>query len=414
MAPTNGTDPGQSATKTTSSRKCGNLKNCHPGSAVGAIRDLTQPSTKTTNPKAHRLMNILLLSAYHSASHRYWCEGLMAAFLEHNWTLRSQPARHFSWRIEASGWLWALGDDAAFQQSYDLIIATSLTQVVTLKAQCPALRDVPLWLYFHENQFAHPLSNQQQAAHQTAWQFKSLENAFCADWISFNTHFNRDTFFAGAEKLLKKFPEIIPGDPLTKLKQRSDVLAVPLSDRFSVLREQEKDSRLIVWNHRWEWDKQPQRFLNALIKLKQNNADFRLAMLGSGGGRGEVYAQERQLLNEQVVHWGEASESEYEYWLGRAGIGVSTSLHDFQGLAMLELAQAGATCIVPRRQAYPECLPAAVFFDGNEQDASEEETELAATLSNCLGQSTRQHPLPLSWSELQTGYRQIIERLAAV
>lgn len=354
-------------------------------------------------------MNILLLSAYHSASHRYWCEGLMAAFPEHNWTLRSQPARHFSWRIEASGWLWALSDDAAFQQSYDLIIATSLTQVVTLKAQCPALRDVPLWLYFHENQFAHPLSNQQQAAHQTAWQFKSLENAFCADWISFNTHFNRDTFFAGAETLLKKFPEIIPGDPLVKLKQRCDVLAVPLSERFSALSEREKDRRLIVFNHRWEWDKQPERLLNAAIRLQQSGVEFRLAMLGSGGGRDDAFAKERQLFQDRIVHWGEASESDYEYWLGRAGIGVSTALHDFQGLAMLELAQAGATCIVPRRQAYPECLPEAVFYEGNERHADAEAAELAATLALQLKQRKPQHYRPQQWSDLQTLYRKKLQ-----
>ncbi|PTY35790.1 hypothetical protein BGP77_00200 [Saccharospirillum sp. MSK14-1] len=356
-------------------------------------------------------MNILLLSAYHSASHRYWCDGMMAAFPEHNWTLRSQPARHFSWRIEASGWLWALSDDAAFQQHYDLIIATSLTQVVTLKAQCPALRDVPLWLYFHENQFAHPLSNQQQAAHQTAWQFKSLENAFCADWVSFNTRFNRDTFFNGARKLLKKLPEPLPGDPLMKLEQQSAVLPVPLTDRFLPLRAQPKDPALIVWNHRWEWDKQPQRLLNTLLALAREGVEFRLAMLGSGGGRGEAFAKERAALGERIVHWGEASAADYEDWLGRAGIGVSTALHDFQGLAMLELAQAGATCIVPKRQAYPECLPEAVFYNGQADDASADTAELVAKLRDCLGRSFTPQPIPPSWARLKADYRRVMERL---
>lgn len=357
-------------------------------------------------------MNILLLSAYHSASHRYWCEGMMAAFPEHNWTLRSQPARHFSWRIEASGWMWALSDDAAFQQSYDLIIATSLTQVVTLKAQCPALRDVPLWLYFHENQFAHPLSNQQQATHQTAWQFKSLENAFCADWVSFNTHFNRDTFFAGARKLLQQFPETLPGDPLSRLEQKFDVLPVPLTDRFVDLREHEKDPRLIVWNHRWEWDKQPQRFLQALLALQDQGVVFRLAMLGSGGGRGERFAEQRQALGERVVHWGEATAAEYEHWLGRAGIGVSTALHDFQGLAMLELAQAGATCIVPRRQAYPECLPEAVFYKADEGNAQAESVALVTALKAALMKPAAAQPLPKDWRLLKPEYHAKIRSLA--
>lgn len=342
----------------------------------------------------------------------------MAAFPEHQWTLRQQPARHFSWRIEASGWLWALSDDSAFQQRYDLIIATSLTNVVTLKARCPALRDVPLWLYCHENQFAHPLSDQQQRAHQTAWQFKSLENAFCADWISFNTRFNRDTFFAGARQLLKKFPEQFPGDPLQKIDSLSDVLPVPLTERFAHLSEQPKDPKLIVWNHRWEWDKQPQRLLDALLHLRRQGVEFRLAMLGSGGGRDDRFASTRQALADCIVHWGEANDEDYSHWLGLAGFGVSTALHDFQGLAMLELAQAGATCILPRRQAYPECLPEAVFYDGQPDDAAAESEQLAATLRACLsatpGHDGRPHAMPFTWAKLNADYRAVLERLAGV
>ena len=49
----------------------------------------------------------------------------------------------------------------------------------------------------------------------------------------------------------------------------------------------------------------------------------------------------------------------------------SCALHDFQGLATLELAQAGATIVVPRRVAYPECLPDAHFYEGSEADATQ-------------------------------------------
>lgn len=362
-------------------------------------------------------MKVLLLSAYHAASHTYWCDGLMAAFPEIDWTLKTQPARHFSWRLRASGWLWALADDPDFKQRYDLVIATSLVDLSTLKARCPALRDVPVWIYCHENQFAYPLSDRQQASHQTDWQFQNIVNLLSADWISFNTRYNRDTFFDGATKLLKRFPEPLPGKPLQRLKRLSDVLPVPLTDELASLRDQPKEPDLIVWNHRWEWDKQPDRFLNALVRLKQAGVGFRLAMLGFGGGRTAEFDDQREALGERVMHWGEASKDTYRDWIGRAGIGVSTAIHDFQGLSMLELAQAGATVVVPNRLAYPECLPGASFYPGSEKDPARDVDDLVTVLTALLNGEAEPAPIrgrfPL-WRDLAESYRDKMNIIASM
>ncbi len=361
-------------------------------------------------------MRVLLLSAYHSASHRYWCEGLLAALPKIDWTLKTQLARHFSWRVRASGSIWALANDPDFARRYDLVIATSLTDVVSMKALCPALRDTPLWLYFHENQFAHPISDRQWASHQQSWQFKSIQNALCADWISFNTAFNRDTFLDGADGLLKKFPEKLPGRPLDRIIERSDVLPVPLTGRFASFRESPKHPARIVWNHRWEWDKQPQVFLDALVALHHQGYEFELAMLGSGGGRGkETFGDEAGILREHIVHWGEADEAAYAELIRSAAIGVSTALHDFQGLAMLELAQAGATVVVPRRVAYPEVLPGACFYEGAPGEPGADAAHLKAILAKLL---TSGCPAPINhaqlptWEQLEGNYRARIEALS--
>lgn len=337
----------------------------------------------------------------------------MAALPEIDWTLKTQPARHFSWRVRASGWLWALADDPELAADYDLVMATSLTDVVTLKALCPALRDTPLWLYFHENQFAHPLSDRQWASHQQGWQFQSIQNALVADHISFNTAFNRDTFFTGAQALLRKFPEKLPGRPLDRLENNSEVLPVPLTDRFCAFRESPKRKNRIVWNHRWEWDKRPEHFLHALIALHKRGLDFELAMLGSGGGRQpEQYAEERKLLSDHIVHWGEADTATYTDFMRTADIGVSVALHDFQGLAMLELAQAGATVVLPRRVAYPEVLPGACFYEGSESDPQADAHELKAVLADLL---TGDCPPPVdpadlpTWDRLAEVYRKRIQ-----
>ncbi|TVP78862.1 MAG: DUF3524 domain-containing protein [Puniceicoccaceae bacterium] len=364
-------------------------------------------------------MRLLLLSAYHSASHRYWCEGMMAALPEFDWTLKTQPARHFSWRVRASGWLWALAEDPDLARDYDLVIATSLTDVVTLKACCPALHNTPLWVYFHENQFAHPISQRQWTSHQRSWQFQSIQNALCADRIDFNTAFNHDTFFTGARQVLKQFPERLPGKPLQGLEKNSGVLPVPLTERFAPFRQAPKDRRLIVWNHRWEWDKQPQRLLDALAGLVAEGIDFELAMLGSGGGRkaGEFDAY-RQLLDHRVRHWGEADEATYTAYMRKAGIGVSCALHDFQGLATLEMAQAGATVVVPRRVAYPECLPDAHFYQGSETNAAADTAHLKEALKQALSTTAPAPPTApenlSTWRKLADAYRQRIRQITVV
>ncbi|WP_051208381.1 tRNA-queuosine alpha-mannosyltransferase domain-containing protein [Saccharospirillum impatiens] len=360
-------------------------------------------------------MQVLLLSAYHSASHAYWCKGLMDAFPDIDWTLKTQPARHFSWRVEASGLLWALADDPDMERHYDLIIATSLSDLTRLRAFRAHLAAIPTWLYFHENQFAHPRSASQATDHQIGWQFLSIQNALCADWVSFNTEFNRRTFFAGARKLLRRFPEKLPGEPMVRIERHSDVLPVPLTDDFAALSGHAKEPDLIVWNHRWEWDKQPERFLAALVRLREAGVGFRLAMLGSGGGRNGEFDQQRQALGDAVVHWGEASRDDYAQWVARAGIGVSTALHDFQGLSMLELAQAGAQVVVPNRLAYPECLPTARFYDGSEGDARRDIDDLAEALKATLaeGKAASKPSIPL-WQDMAGRYTGRIAAIASV
>jgi len=214
--------------------------------------------------------------------------------------------------------------------------------------------------------------------------------------------------------LLKRMPERLPNKPIAKLKAHSDVMPVPLSEDLSSLRESSKDPALILWNHRWEWDKQPQRLLSALIELKQEGVSFRLAMLGTGGADDDRFAKERKILADRIVHWGEADASSYREWLGRAGIGVSCALHDFQGLAVLEAAQAGATVIIPERVAYPECLPEALFYEGSSKDEAIEVADLKEALRSAL-QAGKPKPVSLDsiplWSQWGEAYAERIETL---
>jgi len=95
-------------------------------------------------------MRILLLSAYDAHSHRRWRQGLVAAFPEWRWTVLTLPPRFFSWRVRGNSLSWAFSERETLEQSYDVLVATSMTDLSALKGLVPAL------VYCHENQFAYP------------------------------------------------------------------------------------------------------------------------------------------------------------------------------------------------------------------------------------------------------------------
>ncbi|MDC0414664.1 DUF3524 domain-containing protein, partial [Gammaproteobacteria bacterium] len=106
---------------------------------------------------------ILLLSAYDAMSHTIWRRRLAAMFPEHEWTQLALPPRHFNWRIRGNSLQWALNEQDALTQDYDLLIATSMVDLASLRGFVPSLSKIPTLLYFHENQFVYPEGNTQRS-----------------------------------------------------------------------------------------------------------------------------------------------------------------------------------------------------------------------------------------------------------
>jgi len=60
---------------------------------------------------------------------------------------------------------------------------------------------------------------------------------------------------------------------------------------------------------------------------------------------------------------------QYRQWLGKAGIVVSTSLHEFQGLSILEAASAKTRPLVPDALCYAEQYPAEYRYAAGDKTA---------------------------------------------
>lgn len=364
-------------------------------------------------------LRILLLSAYDAHSHRYWWQGLKAAMPEHDWTVLTLPARHFAWRIRGNSLSWGLGEQEVLNQPYDLLIATSMTDLSSLRGLVPHLASIPTLLYFHENQFAYPLGN--QARQQVEPQIVSLYAALAADHLCFNSAYNRNTFLSGAAQLLDKLPDHIPDGICESLEQKSSILAVPLQTAAAAVSENKHhhESMQILWNHRWEYDKAPERLLFALRKLTDNHIDFRLHVTGQQFRTlPDPFASIKDEFHKHIDTWGYIEDRDgYQALLQRCDVVISTALHDFQGLAVLEAVQAGCLPVVPARLAYPELLPASCCYDAHSESPEQESEALANHLAQ-LAQLHASGSLPaapdissLSWVNMTSRYRDLLHSM---
>jgi glycosyltransferase involved in cell wall biosynthesis len=82
---------------------------------------------------------------------------------------------------------------------------------------------------------------------------------------------------------------------------------------------------------------------------------FRLALLGRRPARVPAVLQRlREQFGHCVIEDGYLPPDAYRATLGRAAIVVSTALHEFQGLSVMEAVSAGCTPLVPDALCYPE------------------------------------------------------------
>lgn len=318
-----------------------------------------------------------LLSAYHADSHASWGDWLCGEIDGFDWQLFTLPGRHFRWRIRGNPLSWM---DSLPPQPPALIVATSMVDLATLKGLRGDLAAVPALYYFHENQFAYPRSAGQHPSVDP--QMVQLYGALSARHIAFNSQFNQDSFLQGIQQLLAKMPDGQPPSLTERLEVKASVLPVPIVPSPSLAR----DRRLILWNHRWEYDKAPEVFAKAIEILVHRGCEFRLALLGARQASGHPALQRlRELAGQHILADGFLDRSRYQQQLGQAGIVVSTAIHEFQGLGVLEAVAAGATPVVPDDLCYPEQYPADCRYPAGDASALADHLQARLQAAQTLG-----------------------------
>jgi glycosyltransferase involved in cell wall biosynthesis len=119
-------------------------------------------------------------------------------------------------------------------------------------------------------------------------------------------------------------------------------------------------SPLVLWNQRWEYDKDPATMLRALYALADEGLAFRVALAGENFRvQPAEFEEARARLGDRLAHYGFVeSGADYARLLWDADIVLSTAIHEFFGVSIVEAIYCGCLPILPRRLSYTELIQA--------------------------------------------------------
>jgi glycosyltransferase involved in cell wall biosynthesis len=303
----------------------------------------------------------LFLEPFYGGSHREFADG-WAERSRHRLELATLPASFWKWRMRGAALHFAgriAGPAGAGHApgGYHGLVATSLMSLSDLKAlwgtSCPRAL-----VYFHENQLSYPLPPGETLDVQFG--FTDITTALAADRVLFNSRFQMESFFERLPGFLERMPDHRPRWVGEAIRARAGVLHPGC--RFPAgpprLPPRGPGPPLIVWNHRWEFDKRPEAFFAALDAVLARGREFRLALLGENFQVvPQAFLAARERYGGRIARYGFVERrEEYLEWLGRGAIVVSTAAQENFGMAVVEAVRHGCRPLLPDRLAYPEVL----------------------------------------------------------
>ena len=360
-------------------------------------------------------LKFLFLEPFFGGSHREFAKGLVS-HSRHRIDLVTMPARFWKWRMRGAA-LYFFKKIPALR-GYNGLITTGLMSLSDYKAlskgECP-----PALVYFHETQLTYPLAPGEHMDYQFG--FTDITTALAAERVLFNSRTHRDSFFLKLPGFLKMMPEYRPNWVVEAIRSKATVLHPGCrfpAQEVSAAEFSRELPPLIIWNHRWEFDKNPDGFFRALDALVESGAAFRLALLGENyQAVPKVFMDARDRYGERIVHYGYVeSREEYIEWLKRGSIVISTARQENFGIAVVEAARYGCVPLLPARLAYPEIIPGRFHPQVLYKDPGDLADRLGRLTANHTGLEKLRRDLSkemgrFAWENLIDRYDRELERL---
>ena len=315
---------------------------------------------------------VLLVEPYHGGSHAAWADGLVR-HSRHRLAVVAHPGAFWRWRMR--------GGSLTLAEAAERVVAEhGLPEVVLVSGMVDLaawlgftrrfLGDPPVVLYLHENQLAYPVGPGQRP--DEGLQIVNWTGMAVADQVWCNSAHQLDALFGALPSLLNRAPDQSHAHRLEVVRAASHVVpvGVELSDVPAGGTVGDGGPPLVLWNHRWDHDKNPEAVFRSLVKLADEGVDFQVAVAGENTRVDpREFTEACHLLGDRVVQVGYLPRGDYTALLGRADVVVSAALHEFFGIAVVEAMAAGAVPVLPDRLSYPELVPeqfhdAALYPDG--------------------------------------------------
>jgi glycosyltransferase involved in cell wall biosynthesis len=321
-------------------------------------------------------MKILALEPYHGGSHKAFLDGWTGAS-RHQWTRLILPPTKWKWRMRHGAVTFAgqVAERVEAGEGWDLLFCSDMLNLAEFLGLAPApVRSLPGLLYFHENQITYPVEHESEYDYHFA--YTNMTSALASRRVWFNSAYHRENFLGGLGDFLKRMPDHRTLECLDAIREKS-VIRPPGIEPFPPRGKRKPGPPRILWAARWEYDKAPERFFEALETLASRSIRFELSVIGGGRARRvpPAFDDAKRRFGRHIVHWGFLETREqYRSVLEEADVVVSTALHEFFGIGLVEAVAAGAFPLVPNRLAYPEVL-AEGEVDGKDSFFYENEVE---------------------------------------
>ena len=369
-------------------------------------------------------MKIVILEPYFTGSHAAWAHEYKSCS-KHQITIVSLKGQFWKWRMHG-GAVTLARTFLSLNLKPDLLLATDMLDLTTFLALTrEKTASTKTALYFHENQLTYPWSaNDRDVVKQRDmhYGFINYVSALAADLIIFNSHYHLQSFSEKLPRFLKSFPDNNELSTARHIRNKSTVLHLGMdlkkfdTHQLSQSERQETRPPLILWNHRWEYDKNPEEFFSLLYRLEEDGIDFQVAVLGECfAQKPEVFLEASQQLKDRIVQFGFVNNfADYATWLWKADIIPVTSRHDFFGASVVQALYCNCYPLLPKRLSYPEHLPKEVhskFFYDDFDDLTERIKSLMVNIQEVRQEKTKRFVENYDWQFITNSYDNIFDSL---
>ena len=307
-------------------------------------------------------MKILLIEPYYTGSHKQWADGYKK-HSSHEIRILSMKGQFWKWRMHGGAVTMAI-EFNKMNWCPDLILTTDMLDLTTfLSLTRKKTDDIQTAIYFHENQISYPWSPNDRDIKQkrdSHYGFINYSSALASDRILFNSSFHMNSFLNSLPIFLRQFPDHQELDTINSIRDKAKLLYLGMDLKiFDRYKSSHKGVPIILWNHRWEYDKNPELFFKVLNQIKDDGHNYGLIVLGENFSQSPtIFEKSKDSLKDKIVHWGYAkSFDEYAKWLWMADILPVTSNQEFFGASVMEAIYCRTWPILPNSLAYPELIP---------------------------------------------------------